>query len=367
MTLDCNIGQRQNGCLMAIHKRKRDAKYEVTVWNRAAGRNRYVGIYDRLSEAKRAEADAIERRADRNSTVKEFADRWTIDFPRSESTNIHNAERVKRFAEQYADRPIGSITRDIARAWCLERIGDLGSLRAMFNDARKERFIVENPFAELGFAKSKGRGDLAGDWLTVDDIEHIAESARRVHTGLMADMMPDLIRFGAYTGLRQGELIAIEHGDLQGDEIHVQRALNKTTGKVDLPKRGKTRRIAFLPQAREAYERLPRLHDDLVFTNKQKKMLSQTSLYGYWNPARTLAGRPETVFHELRHFCASFLLDQGVDAAAVAIQLGHANAELIYKTYGHPSERAARNRIMNAAQVAHDGDSGRVRRISDTQ
>lgn len=352
---------------MAINKRKRDGKYEVAVYNKATGKKRYVGLFVKSADAKRAEAEALDRRADRNSTVKEFADRWTIDFPRGDSTNIHNAERVKRFADRYATKPMSSITRDMARAWCLERQSDLGALRAMFNDARKERFIVENPFAELGFAKSKGRGDLAGDWLTVDDIEHIAESSSRVHTGLLADMMPELVRFAAYTGLRQGELIAIEHGDLQGDEIHVQRQLNKLTGQITLPKRDKTRRIAFLPQAREAYERLPRLHDDLLFTNKSKQMLSQTSLYGYWNPARTLAGRPETVFHELRHFCASFLLDQGVDASAVAIQLGHSNAELIYKTYGHPSERAARNRIMNAAQVAHDGDHGRVRRIADTQ
>lgn len=352
---------------MAINKRKRDGKYEVTVWNRAAGKKRYVGLYDRLSEAKQAEAHATERRADRHSTVKEFADRWTIDFPRAESTNIHNSERIKRFAEHYANKPMSAITRDMARAWCQERKSDLGALSAMFSDARKERFITENPFSDLGIPRSKGRDHLTGDWLTPDDIEHLAESSRRVHTGLMADMMPELIRFAAYTGLRQGELVALEHGDIQGDEIHVQRALNKNTGKVELPKGGKQRRIAFLPQARAAYERLPKLHDDLLFTNKRKQMITQSTLYGYWSPARMIAGRPEVDFHELRHFCASFLLDQGVDAAAVAIQLGHSNAQLIYKTYGHPSERAARNRIMNAAQIAHDGDHGRVRRIADTQ
>ena len=352
---------------MAINKRKRDGKYEVTVWNSALGKKRYVGLYERLSDAKRAEADATDRRADRHSTVKEFADRWTIDFPRSESTNIHNSERIKRFVERYADKPMSAITRDTARAWCADRKSDLGALSAMFNDARKERFITENPFSELGIPKSKGRDNLAGDWLTVDDVEHLAESARRIHTGLMADMMPELIRFAAYSGLRQGELVALKHADLQGDEIHVQRQLNKNTGKIELPKGGKKRRIAFLPQARAAYERLPRLHDELIFTNKRKQIITQSSLHGYWSPAKALAGRPEIAFHELRHFCASFLLDQGVDAAAVAIQLGHSNAQLIYKTYGHPSERAARNRIMNAAQVALDGDNGRVRRISDTQ
>ena len=351
---------------MAINKRKRDGKYEVTVWNRATSKKRYVGLFDKLSEAKQAEANALERRADRHSTVKEFTDRWTLDFPRGESTNIHNAERVKRFADRYATKPMSAITRDMARAWCLERTGDLGALRAMFNDARRERFITENPFAELGIPKSKGRGNLPGDWMTVDDLEHIAQSAGQVHTGLLAEMMPNLIRFAAYTGLRQGELITIRHSDLQGDEISVQRQLNKLTGKIDLPKRNKTRRIPFLPQAKSAYEQLPRLHDKLLFTNKTGNMLTQTSLYGYWNPARTLAGRPQTVFHELRHFCATFLLDQGVDAAAIALMLGHANAELIHKTYGHPSEIAARNRILNAAQVAHDGDSGRVRRITDT-
>lgn len=353
---------------MAVNKRKRDGKYEVTVWDSAQGKKRYVGIFDKAADAKRAEVEAMGRRADRHSTVGEFAARWTIDYPRpSESTNRHNAERVKRFADRYADTPMTSITSETARAWCQERKGDLLSLRAMFNDAKRSGFLTANPFSDLGIDRGRGRKDLKGDWLTADDIEHLAESARRVHTGLLADMMPEFIRFAAYTGLRGGELYALEHADLVGDELHVDRAVIQKTGEIGLPKNGKKRTVALLPQARAAYERIPPLHDTLLFTNKTGGMLTQATMHSYWNPARNMAGRPELVIHELRHFHASWLLDQGLDAAAIALQLGHSDASLIYSTYGHPSERAARNRILNVAQVAMDGDHGRVRRIADTQ
>jgi hypothetical protein len=355
---------------MAVNKRKRDGKYEVTVWDSSRGKKRYVGVYDRLVDAKRAEVDAIGRRADRHSTVGEFAARWTTDYPRNaESTNRHNAERVKRFAERYANTPMNSVTSDTARSWCLDRKGDLLALRAMFNDAKRSGFLVVNPFTDLGIDRGRGRKDLQGDWLTADDIKHLAECAARFHesNGLLKTIIPGFIRFAAYTGLRGGELYALEHADLVGDELHVDRALNQRTGKIALPKGDKTRVIALLPQAREAYESLPRVHDDLVFTNKTGGMLTQGTLHSYWNPVRTIAGRPELVIHELRHFHASWLLDQGLDASAVAVQLGHSSAELIYSTYGHPSERAARNRVLNAARIAHDGDHGVVRKIADTR
>jgi integrase len=54
-------------------------------------------------------------------------------------------------------------------------------------------------------------------------------------------------------------------------------------------------------------------------------------------------------FYELRHFCATHLLDLGVSHADVAVQLGHTDGgALVMSTYGHPTEAGARERLKDA-------------------
>lgn len=54
-------------------------------------------------------------------------------------------------------------------------------------------------------------------------------------------------------------------------------------------------------------------------------------------------------FYELRHFCATHLLELGVSHADVAIQLGHRDGgALVMSTYGHPAGAGARSRLRAA-------------------
>jgi integrase len=54
-------------------------------------------------------------------------------------------------------------------------------------------------------------------------------------------------------------------------------------------------------------------------------------------------------FYELRHFCATHLLELGVSHADVAVQLGHTDGGArVMSTYGHPSEDLARERLKRA-------------------
>jgi hypothetical protein len=47
----------------------------------------------------------------------------------------------------------------------------------------------------------------------------------------------------------------------------------------------------------------------------------------------------------LRHFCATQLLEMGIDHFAVSVQLGHEHGgALVMSRYGHPSKEAARER-----------------------
>jgi site-specific recombinase XerD len=47
-------------------------------------------------------------------------------------------------------------------------------------------------------------------------------------------------------------------------------------------------------------------------------------------------------FHDLRHSCASFLIEQGLDARQVADVLGHSHISLTLGTYAHVLPSKAR-------------------------
>ena len=79
------------------------------------------------------------------------------------------------------------------------------------------------------------------------------------------------------------------------------------------------------------------------------RQFRKSSLVYDWNPVRAAFGRPGMDVYELRHFCATHLLELGVSHADVAVQLGHTDGgALVMSTYGHPSEDGARERLKRA-------------------
>jgi len=79
-------------------------------------------------------------------------------------------------------------------------------------------------------------------------------------------------------------------------------------------------------------------------------------------PERWTEGRPTMAFYELRHYAATRLLELGLQPADVAVQLGHADGgALVMPIYGHPSERAARARILAAVDGVESGGVARMR------
>jgi integrase len=63
-------------------------------------------------------------------------------------------------------------------------------------------------------------------------------------------------------------------------------------------------------------------------------------------------GLPDIRWHDLRHFCATQLLELGLDHFAVSVQLGHEDGgALVMSRYGHPSKDAARSRLPAAFQL----------------
>jgi integrase len=91
--------------------------------------------------------------------------------------------------------------------------------------------------------------------------------------------MKALLVFAAYSGMRPGELFALEWPDIDfgAMRIHVNRRVYK--GRVGLPKSNKVRTIALTPPARAA-----RQDGQLVFLAKRGGRLSQPDPVGLLGP-----------------------------------------------------------------------------------
>jgi integrase len=349
---------------MTVYARP-NGRWAVQVYDPRVRRMRQVGTFQTRKQAKRAETEAMNVSGHTGrETLESFHARWERDYPRPKaSTNKHNVERTQGFAREYARRRLDSITADEARRWGLAHRGTVPALRAMFNDARRSGLVVGNPFAELGISRGRGRRDLASEWLTAEGIEALEDSARRCH-GDYGETMASIIRFAAETGIRPGELFALRREDLRGETCEIKSAADSSTRTVTKPKNGRGRTIVLTAAARKAAERAIRFEGvDLVFVSPRGRQFWQSSFSYVSNPVRKAADRPTMHFYELRHYCATRLLELGLTPADVAVQLGHTdNGALVMSTYGHPSDRAARGRILQAMDGLETGELAEIRR-----
>lgn len=329
---------------------KRGSSYGVSVYDPALKRKRWVGTFATRREAREAERSNSRRRpVTAEVTCDEFARRWQVDYARSApATRRTYRYALVRFSKDFARVRLCDLERPAVRAWALRQPqSNVRAVRAMLNDAINDGLHPgPNPFANLRLEQPRGRKDLTA--LVETELHELGETALAVH-GDYGGTFRAIILFAAYVGLRPGELFALERADLRYDEVAIRQNLDGT-GQLKAPKNGKARVVVLPPPAREALLDVP-AHLDVpwLFVTRGGRRFSKSSLLYYWNPVRAAFGRPGMDFYELRHFCATHLLELGVSHADVAVQLGHTDGgALVMSTYGHPSEDLARERLKRA-------------------
>jgi integrase len=92
-----------------------------------------------------------------------------------------------------------------------------------------------------------------------------------------------------------------------------------------------------------------------VFRNSRGNPWTRQAVNRHWQKARRRCGLEHVIFHDLRVFHATWLLDRGVSEMDVALQLGHTdrmgrpNTALVRERYGWPDPIAALERVAAAA------------------
>lgn len=145
------------------------------------------------------------------------------------------------------------------------------------------------------------------------------------------EWLAPIIRLTAFTGLRLGEVVGLEWGDVSFEDgtITVARQLGKD-GRIGTPKGGVAATVEMAPQVRTILAELKLRAEAVlptapVFRNTYGERRQPRDVQRAFVQARDAAGLTGLRFHDLRHTYATHLARAGVNIAVIQKQLRHAN------------------------------------------
>src|SRR4051812_1427577 len=173
----------------------------------------------------------------------------------------------------------------------------------------------------------------------------------------------------AFTGLRQGELLALRwrHVDFANRIVHVRRNLPAGTSEEDTPKSHRVRSVPLSDQAMVALDGLSRREhftgdDDLVFCTAVGGHLSDDVVRNAFHAALDAAGlgrlrakQDPIVMHDLRHSFGTTCAAKGIDLRRIQAWMGHANIQTTqrYLHYVPQHDDAARLTAAFSTESVH--------------
>ena len=213
----------------------------------------------------------------------------------------------------------------------------------VFSDALEDELITAHPAEKMGkHITSKEQKN---------EINPLTREEAKVFLEAVQTHYPRYYPFflcALRTGMRLGELLALQWGDIDchGGFIEVRRSF--TRGHYTTPKNGKTRRIDMSPQLADTLKELKterkretlakgwREMPELVFVDHSGGMVNGDVLRRrVYHPALEKAGLRHVRIHDLRHSLASMLIQNGENLAYVRDQLGHSSIKITVDIYGH--------------------------------
>ena len=270
------------------------------------------------------------------------------------------------------DKPVTAISRLDCRTLIAERrskglsrksIQNIGrTFSSVLSQALEDGLITGNPAFRLGrYYRNGDEVKAAICPLTSDEVSVLLAAARK-------DFPRDYPLFlcALRTGLRLGELIALQWPDLDFNGRFIEVRRNLVAGRVTTPKNGKTRRVDMSAQLTDALGALLRAMKKETLKNgwgsvpewvfctesggpRDSDNLRHRVFYKLLEKAELRRVR----FHDLRHTFASLLLQNGESPTYVKEQMGHSSIQVTVDVYGHlipGANRQAVDRLDDATK-----------------
>ena len=233
------------------------------------------------------------------------------------------------------------------------------TLNLIFDYALKLDYILLNPLSKVKaprLSKHKVDAFTKGEVLEfIKAIDNLPPMQRLIYSLLLT------------TGIRRGECFGLQWGDVDFDNhiIHVERNVTYTahgglsvglpktnTGIREMPITDKVFKLLTDHKACEA-NKFTLTDNSFLFhaTNSPSTPRDPNYITTHMRRLMKRAGLPNMSPHDLRHTCASLLLQSGADIKSVQDILGHANASTTLNFYVRSDMDAMRNATIRAFEI----------------
>lgn len=300
--------------------------------------------WDRKVDAEREERELLSLRdKGANSNIfaplpfSEAADIWLRDCEKR--VGLSQRKRIKMYINNYflpyfGNRDIKRIKpSDIASFVHEVSKNDIASatinsvvtsLKAMFNFHIEEDNIGSNPVKKKHRVGTGIQKDIIV-W-TPDEAVRFLEYANKKYSGARRWMYL-VYKIGLNTGMRYGEIIALEKGDFDFDKstIRISKSHCSISGEVKTPKNGKARTAPLSPSLAEEIKKY--LIDNQIFgplfLKKNEEYYSYFAFHKAYKKDVKSAGVRTTKFHNVRRFYITQYVQRGGSEPQLRKIVGH--------------------------------------------
>jgi integrase len=260
-----------------------------------------------------------------DATIRNYGLNWRLHIkPSLGHKRLDELKRrhIKNFIEELKGKDLSSSTIQ----------GIMAVVSGIFESAIEDEIVSSNPCQNTG--KYIGNRTVREvNSLTASEVQTLLENAARLPIELYTWYLVDV-----RTGLRRGEMAALEWGDIDFDNrtLEVSKSYNYETKQLGPPKTKKNRSVDLTPATVEALRNLRRHRkvaniSGMIFTDEKGERLKYASLL---SSLRGIAPKPITI-HDLRHTYATLRVAKGDNIIDVSKQLGHNKVSMTVDRYAH--------------------------------
>jgi integrase len=298
-------------------------------------RTAHAWLREVLDQAERGVLPGMVRTGRTFSAAAEEYLRYLAEDRQRKPSTVRDARSVIRnhLLPPFGERQLEDITEQKVERWASR----LGADRPLSNATKRKVIVIfhgvmaracriyglpVNPVAQVEKPRLATPGAI--DVFSPEEVHALVRAAA-------SEQDAAIFLTAAFTGLRQGELVALRWRDVDFAGSYMRVTASYTNGELSTPKSGKVRSVPMAPEVGEALARLGQRElfvgpDDLVFVGLVGGHLDASALLRRYRTALRAAGLRPLRFHDLRHTFGTRVIGHA-DIRRVQEWMGHADVQ----------------------------------------
>lgn len=217
----------------------------------------------------------------------------------------------------------------------------LGFVRSVFNYGIRLGYIDANPAISVVAPKIKRERKEDKNFYDHDELKKFMSLAEK--TGNIQKIA--LFRVLAFTGIRKGELLALEWSDLHDDTLEINKAISRSESGLEVSttkNRASERLISLDRKTIEILDNLREEYPDrkLIFESENGGVLSPSKPRKWLLQIIKDSDLKQITIHGFRHTHASLIFESGMTLKQAQHRLGHSDLQTTMNIYTHITQKA---------------------------